>query len=162
MYRQAKYDEPLIFEISRKGRRAHFPPKCKVSSVEIKIPEKMRRTSPPELPSLHEGEVMRHYVHLSQMNFCVDQNTYPLGSCTMKYNPKVNETIARAEKLMYLHPNQPEETVQGILEILYELQEALGKLAGLPYTTLQTPAGASGEYTGLSLIKAYHMDHGDT
>jgi glycine dehydrogenase subunit 2 len=161
MYRQAKYDEPLIFDLSKKGRRAHIPPRCDFPRSDINIPENMQRTVPPELPEIHEGEVMRHYVRLAQMNYCVDTGIYPLGSCTMKYNPKINETIARAEKVMYLHPNQPEETVQGILQILYELQVALGDLAGLPYTTLQTPAGASGEYCGLALIKAYHEDHGD-
>ncbi len=162
MYRQAKYDEPLIFELGKKGRRAHLPPRCDFSRDDINIPENMRRITPPDLPELHEGEVMRHYVHLSQMNYCVDTNTYPLGSCTMKYNPKVNETIVRSEKMMYLHPNQPIETVQGILEILHDLQLALGELAGLPHTTLQPPAGASGEYTGLALIKAYHHDNGET
>ena len=162
MYRQAKYDEPLIFELGKKGRRAHIPPRCDFNREKIKIPEKMLRTTPPNLPELHEGEVMRHYVRLSHMNYCIDVNTYPLGSCTMKYNPKINETVARSEKMMYMHPNQPEETTQGLLEILYELQVSLADLAGLKHTTLQTPAGASGEYTGLALIKAYHMDHGDT
>ncbi|MCK5409410.1 MAG: aminomethyl-transferring glycine dehydrogenase subunit GcvPB, partial [Candidatus Heimdallarchaeota archaeon] len=88
MYRQAKYDEPLIFELGKKGRRAHLPPRCDFSRDDINIPENMKRITPPDLPELHEGEVMRHYVHLSQMNYCVDTNTYPLGSCTMKYNPK--------------------------------------------------------------------------
>ena len=161
MYRQAKWDEPLIFELGKAGRRAHLPPRCDFPK-EFHIPENMRRTTPPELPELHEGEVMRHYVHLSQQNYCVDSGTYPLGSCTMKYNPKINETVARMEKMMYLHPDQPVETVQGILEVLYELQIALGELAGLKHTTLQTPAGASGEYCGLTLIKAYHDDHGDS
>ncbi len=162
MYRQAKYDEPLIFELGKKGRKGHIPPRCDFPRDKIKIPEHMLRTSPPDLPELHEGEVMRHFIHLSQMNYCVDVGPYPLGSCTMKYNPKINETIARSENMMYMHPDQPVETAQGLLEILYELQVALGELAGLPYTTLQPPAGASGEYTGLALIKAYHDDHGET
>ncbi|GAH78459.1 unnamed protein product [marine sediment metagenome] len=80
MYRQAKYDEPLVFELGKKGRRAHLPPRCDFSRDDIKIPENMKRINPPDLPELHEGEVMRHYVHLSQMNYCVDTNTYPLGS----------------------------------------------------------------------------------
>ena len=145
MYRQAKYDEPLIFELGKKGRKAHLTPNCDFSKDKIKISDKMLRTTPPELPELHEGEVMRHYIRLSHMNYCVDVGMYPLGSCTMKYNPKINETVARSEKMMYMHPNQPEETVQGLLQIYYELQVALADLAGLKYTTLQAPAGASGE-----------------
>ena len=101
MYRQAKWDEPLIFELGKKGRRAHLSPSCDFDKGTIKIPEKLRRTVPPELPELHEGEVMRHYVHLAQQNYCVDSGPYPLGSCTMKYNPKINETVARMEKMMY-------------------------------------------------------------
>lgn len=162
MYKQAKYDEPLIFELGKSGRRAYLPPKTDVPKVEIHIPENMRRKNPPELPELSEGEVVRHYIHLSQMNYGVDVGTYPLGSCTMKYNPKINETIARFEKSVYLHPLQPVETIQGTLEILYDLQKVLSQLAGLPYCSLQPAAGASGEYTGLALIRAYHLDRGDT
>ncbi|MHA1303870.1 MAG: aminomethyl-transferring glycine dehydrogenase subunit GcvPB, partial [Candidatus Heimdallarchaeaceae archaeon] len=161
MYRQAKYDEPLIFELGKKGRRAHLPPKTDVPTREITIPDNMKRKEAPGLPELHEGEVVRHYLHLSQMNYSVDTGIYPLGSCTMKYNPKINEALARSEKLCYIHPYQPEETVQGILEMLYRLQESLTELAGLPYCTLQPAAGAQGEYVGLNLIRAYHHDHGD-
>lgn len=161
MYRQARYEEPLIYDLSKKGRRAYLPPKTDVSPMDISIPESMKRKVPPELPELHEGEVMRHYLRLSQMNYCVDSGIYPLGSCTMKYNPKINEALARAEGLAYTHPYQPVETIQGTLEMMYKLQQSLTDLAGLPYCSLQPPAGAAGEYTGLFLIRAYHEDRGD-
>ncbi len=161
MYKQARFEEPLIFELGKKGRRAHLPPKTDVPPREITIPKNMRRKEPPELPEMHEGEVFRHYLRLSQMNYSVDTGIYPLGSCTMKYNPKINEALARNEKMMYLHPYQPEETIQGILEILYKLQKYLSEMAALPYGTIQPAAGAQGEYVGLNLIRAYHHDHGD-
>lgn len=160
-YKQATYDEPLIFELGKPGRRGHLPPKTDVPPREITIPSNMKRKEPPQLPEIHEGEVVRHYLHLSQMNYCVDTGIYPLGSCTMKYNPKINEALARNEKLCYIHPYQPEETVQGILELIYNLQKILSELAGLPYCTLQPAAGAAGEYLGLNLIRAYHHDRGD-
>ena len=162
MYRQAKFNEPLIFELGKPGRRAYLPPKTDVPKTEISIPDNMRRKELPKLPELSEGEVVRHFIHLSQMNYGVDVGTYPLGSCTMKFNPKINEALVRSEKFIYLHPLQPPETVQGILEILYNLQNALSELAGLPHCSLQPAAGANGEYTGLALIRAYHINRGDS
>ncbi len=161
-YRQARHNEPLIFELSKKGRRASFPTQTDVPKKDITIPKNMLRKNSPLLPEMSEGEVYRHFLKLSQMNYAIDVGTYPLGSCTMKFNPKINETVARLPKIAYTHPAQPCETVQGVLKILYDLQNALSELAGLPHCTLQPAAGAQGEYVGLALIRAYHHDHGDT
>ena len=112
------------------------------------------------LPELSEPEVIRHYTHLSQHNYSIDSGFYPLGSCTMKYNPKINEEAARLPGMARVHPLQPEGTVQGTLEVLYEMQNILAEIAGMDAATLQPAAGAHGELLGLMLIKAYHDDHG--
>ncbi len=161
MYRQARWDEPLIYELSKKGKIA-------VKYAAPDVPEydvnkfNMRRKNSADLPEVSEMDVVRHVHRLSQMCYGVDTGTYPLGSCTMKLNPKVNEAIARFESTLYVHPDQPEKTIQGSLELMYEHQQALAEISGLPAVTLQPPAGAAGEYTGVKIIKAYHISKGDT
>lgn len=121
----------------------------------------MRRTAPLTLPSVSEAEIMRHYGHLAEMNFGVDTGPYPLGSCTMKYNPRVNEDLCRLEGFAGLHPYQPVETVQGALELLVEFSSMLAEISGLPGVTLQPAAGAHGELTALMVIRAAHAAAGD-
>lgn len=115
----------------------------------------------PALPHVTEVEIARHYTHLANMNFGVDTGSYPLGSCTMKYNPRINEDACRLPGFAGLHPYQPEETVQGALELMWHLQEALGEVSGLPAVTLQPAAGAHGELTALMVFRAYHTAQGD-
>ncbi len=153
-YRQARWAEPLIFEMSREGRTGH---NLRAASSPIDtIPENLRRKTPPRLPEMSENDVLGHFLRLSQMNYCVDLGPYPLGSCTMKYNPRINEVIASLPELTYLHPWQDESTVQGILELLYNLQEWLREITGTTSITLQPAAGAHGEWTGCHIIRAYH------
>ncbi|HEY5539759.1 MAG TPA: aminomethyl-transferring glycine dehydrogenase subunit GcvPB [Thermoplasmata archaeon] len=150
-YRQAYYDEPLLFE--KKGNA--------VESADLSdVPQSLRRESL-ALPNLAEHEVVRHYTRLSQMNFGIDTGFYPLGSCTMKFNPKFAEELARLPEVARIHPDQDPSTVQGALRILYELQELLAKISGMDAVTLQPAAGAQGELLGLLLARAYHQDHGD-
>ena len=158
--RQAKWFEPLVFELGSEGRRAYHPQPFS-EDMEIDLPEKLQRKSL-NLPELSEIDVVRHVVRLSQMNWGVDSGPYTLGSCTMKYNPKVNEAIARLPGFADLHPDQPEGTVQGILKALYLLEESLKQLTGFTGATLQPAAGAHGEFTGILMIRAYHLDHGNT
>ena len=117
---------------------------------------------PPALPELNEPEVVRHYVNLSQLNYAVDTGFYPLGSCTMKYNPKINEWAARLPGFAALHPLAPDETAQGTLQLLWELEQALIEISGMQAVTLQPAAGAQGELTGILMIRAYHRSRGDT
>ena len=126
------------------------------------IPEKLRRRQALELPEVSEVEVVRHYTRLSQQNFGVDLGIYPLGSCTMKYNPKICDALAASHKIQELHPYQDERTVQGILQILYEASDFLAKIVGMDKITLQPAAGAHGEYTGVMLMRAYHNDNGSS
>ena len=160
MFRQAKWDEPLIFELSRKGRVGYTLPKP-IEDIEVEIPEKLRRRSPPNLPELSEPEVVKHYTRLSEMNYGVDSGIYPLGSCTMKYNPKINEEIAGHPGVAYVHPYQDERTVQGALKVMWELEQWLKEITGMDRFTLQPAAGANGEFTGVSIIRAYHLDNGE-
>ena len=128
MFRQADWNEPVIFILGRKGRRGHVLPKVEekvkraIGDVNMLIPENMRRRSLLKLPELSEVEVVRHFTHLSEINYGVDSGLYPLGSCTMKYNPKINELLANLPTLNRLHPYQNESTVQSILKILYRLE----------------------------------------
>ncbi|MDI3476209.1 MAG: glycine dehydrogenase subunit 2 [Thermococcaceae archaeon] len=161
MFRQAKWDEPTIFELSRPGRVGYTLPKP-IEDVDVEIPEKLRRKSPLNLPELSEPEVVKHYTRLSEMNYGVDSGIYPLGSCTMKYNPKINEEIASHPGVAYVHPYQDERTVQGALKIMWELEQWLKEITGMDRFTLQPAAGANGEFTGVSIIRAYHLDRGDT
>lgn len=152
----------LIFEKSRPGRAGVTLPPMDVPAedVESLIPAKYLRKTPPQLPEVSEQEVVRHYVQLSHRNMSVDEHFYPLGSCTMKYNPKINERCARLPGFCLLHPLQPESTVQGMLQLQYELEQYLAEIAGMDAATLQPAAGAQGELTGLLLIRAWHKDRG--
>src|SRR5215213_5338852 len=145
--------EPLISEISRPGRPGHrlpgqddIPPKCELSSD-------LQRDALP-LPEVSELDLMRHAVHLSTKNHSIDSGFYPLGSCTMKYNPKINEDIARLPGFLSVHPHQPESTVQGALEVMWELQRILEAITGFDAATLQPAAGAHGELCGMLMIRA--------
>ena len=153
----------LLFEISRPGRKGYSLSTCDVPEKPLEqiLPQPLRRAEAPGLPELSENEVIRHFTELSTRNFGVDTGFYPLGSCTMKYNPKVNEDAAALPGFACLHPCQPEETVQGALELLYTMEQGLKALTGMDRFTLQPAAGAHGELTGLMLIQAYHNQRGD-
>ena len=167
MFKQARWDEPAIFEMGCPGSRGYTLPKLEkeiveaVKSPEEIIPEKMRRKNAPKLPELSEVEVVRHFTRLSQMNYGVDSGLYPLGSCTMKYNPKVNEVLARHKSIAWIHPYQDESTVQGILEILYRLSRWLAEITGTKEVCLQPSAGAHGELLGTLIMRAYHKLNGE-
>lgn len=152
----------LIFEIGKAGRRAMDMPKCDVPQEDIPslIPQEFLRKDPPPLPEVSQLDLMRHYTQLSNRNFGVDSGFYPLGSCTMKYNPKVNEDIARYPGFAALHPLQSLETVQGALELLYDMEKYLTEISGMDAVTMQPVAGAHGELVGLKLIRAYHQHNG--
>jgi len=156
--------ESLIFDLSAKGRGAVSLPKCDVPEVSIEtlIPSDLLRQQEPSLPEVSEVDVVRHFTHLSTFNHGVDTGFYPLGSCTMKYNPKVNEMLARLSGFTALHPYQPQSMTQGALQLMAELQEDLCELAGMDGFTLQPAAGAHGEMTGILIIKAYHDHRQDT
>ena len=158
-----KKPTPLIFEMSVPGRQAHQLPECDVPETELSqlIPQQLLREAPPDLPEVGEVDVIRHFTELSQKNYGVDAGFYPLGSCTMKYNPKVNEVVAQLDGFVKVHPCQPEETVQGCLELLYQTDRALSEITGMDRVSLQPAAGAHGELTGLMIIKAYHDHQGD-
>lgn len=156
-------DDRLIFERSKEGRQGYSLPNDEFADrdMEQDLPLEMRREDL-DLPEVFEIDVIRHYTNLSSKNFGVDNGFYPLGSCTMKYNPKINEKTARLGGFTNLHPFQPEETVQGALQLMYELQKDLEELTGMEKVTLQPAAGSQGELTGLMMIKAYHQQRGDT
>jgi glycine dehydrogenase subunit 2 len=156
-------DKLLIYEKSVPGRIGYTLPNLTTSEKEVlsQIPAKYLRQSEAALPEATEGEVMRHFVGLSVKNHHIDKGFYPLGSCTMKYNPKRNERAGSDAGLVDLHPYQPDETVQGLLELLYRLQEMLAAISGLPAVSLQPAAGAHGELTALMIAAAFFRDHGD-
>lgn len=147
----------LIFEKSSPGRKAYSLPACDVPGRKLDelVPAKYRRREPAAFPELSEVEIIRHYTALSKRNFGVDDGFYPLGSCTMKYNPKLNEDAARLPGFARIHPCQPESTIQGALELMYRLQEDLKEITGMDEVSLQPAAGAQGEWTGLMMIRAY-------
>jgi glycine dehydrogenase subunit 2 len=151
--------EPLIFELSRAGREGVSLPQCDVE--ETAIPDSLRRAELP-LPEVAEVDVVRHYVRLSQLNYAVDLGLYPLGSCTMKYNPKVNEVAARLPGFAQLHPLQDPSTAQGAMSLFYGLQEMIAEIGGFHAVTLQPSAGAQGELTGILIMRKYHADRGDS
>ncbi len=157
-----KYYDKLIFELSKPGRRAYTLPASADPSASFSIPSGLLRAEAPELPEVSEVDVVRHYTNLSQMNFGVDTGFYPLGSCTMKYNPKINEEIAAMPAFQGLHPLQDESTVQGALEVYYEMDRALSAITGMKHFTLNPCAGAHGELTGLMVMRSYHASRGDT
>lgn len=143
----------LIFEISKQGRKGYSLPACDVP--EIKISDRFRRKKIATLPEVSEPQVMRHFVNLSSMNHHVDKDFYPLGSCTMKYNPKINEETSRLGGFTDIHPLQPEKTTQGALRLMYELGDYLKKIVNLDAITLQPAAGAQGEFTAISMFKTH-------
>ena len=154
-----KIVEPTIFDLSSPGRTGVTMPASDVPETALP-PEHLLRSELP-LPELAEVDVVRHYMHLSKFNYSVDGGYYPLGSCTMKYNPKINEDVCRLPGFLFTHPLQPIETVQGNLALMYELQEWLKEIAGFAAVTLQPAAGAHGEFTGVLMMRAYHRSHGD-
>jgi glycine dehydrogenase subunit 2 len=151
--------EPLIFELSKPGRRGVRYPEPDVP--ESPLPEGIIRERL-DWPEVSEIDVIRHYTRLSQKNHAIDIGMYPLGSCTMKYNPKVNEVVARLPGFANIHPYQDPSTVQGALQLMCELQEMLGEISGFDEVALQPVAGAQGELTGCLVIRAWHLSHGDT
>lgn len=155
-----KATQALIFEQSKAGRVAYSLPALDVPTTD-ELPNQYLRTEAAELPEVSELDLIRHYTELSRRNYGVDNGFYPLGSCTMKYNPKVHEDIAKMAGFAKIHPYQAEETVQGALQLLYELQRDLAEITGMDGVTLQSAAGAQGEWTGLMMIKAYHHSRGD-
>jgi len=153
--------QPTLFERSRPGRgegKIPHPPKDALD----RIPATARRTTPPALPEMNEPEVVRHYVNLSHLNYAIDTGFYPLGSCTMKFNPKLNEWAARLPGFANLHPLAPDEIAQGSLQLLWELEQALVEISGMRAVTLQPAAGAQGELCGILMIRAYHRGRDDT
>jgi glycine dehydrogenase subunit 2 len=167
MYRQASWDEPVIFRLGATGRSGHLLPEAEdevrraVGTLDKLLPENMRRTSKPGLPELSEVEVARHFTRLSEINYGIDSGLYPLGSCTMKYNPKINELLARMPTLNMIHPFQDESTVQGILEILYKLERWLSEITGTFEVCLHPAAGAHGELLGTLLMHACLKQNGE-
>jgi len=157
------YDK-VIFELSSEGRKGYRLPDLDVPEVELSelLPKNLLREDEIELPEVSEVDVVRHYTALSNKNYTVDNGFYPLGSCTMKYNPKINEDIAALSGFSKIHPLQDENISQGALELMYDLKTKLCEITGLDDFTLQPAAGAHGEYTGLLIIKAYHEKRGDT
>ncbi|MFL5970220.1 MAG: aminomethyl-transferring glycine dehydrogenase subunit GcvPB, partial [Gaiellaceae bacterium] len=149
----------LIFEKSQPGRRGGELPKPDVPRAEV--PAELRRQTPARLPELAEPEIVRHFTELSSRNFGIDTGFYPLGSCTMKYNPRVNERVVGLPGFRDLHPLQEEDGAQGALELMWRLQRILQEVAGLDACSLQPAAGSQGELTGLMLMRAYFADRGE-
>ncbi len=150
-----------IFEKGAAGRRAFACPELDVPHVEGLLPDAVRRTEPARLPEISEPELVRHYVNLSKRNFDLDSGFYPLGSCTMKHNPRLHERVAAMAGHARLHPLQDPKRAQGALELMWNLERALAEIAGLPHVSLQPSAGSHGELAGVLLTKAFHADHGD-
>ena len=153
-----KNDDLLIFERGRPGRRCAVPPTA--ADATVPIPEGMRRDDAPGLPEVSELELVRHYVGLSRLNFSIDTEFYPLGSCTMKYNPKVHEALARLPAFAGLHPFAGEAQAGPALRVLYEMERVLMAVTGMDGFTFQPAAGAQGEFVGISLIAAHHRAQG--
>jgi glycine dehydrogenase subunit 2 len=149
----------LLFEKSQPGRRGGGPPRYDLPATEV--PEELRRARQPRLPELAEPELLRHFTELSTRNFGIDTGFYPLGSCTMKYNPRVNERLVMLPGFRDVHPYQHEDAAQGVLELMWRLQEALTEVSGLDACSLQPAAGSQGELTGLMLMRAYFADRGE-
>jgi len=167
-FHQARWDEPIIFELSSKGQRGILVPEVEqeiretVGDALATLPQKMRRAQPPALPELSQPQVLRHYVRLSQENLGADLNVdVGQGTCTMKYSPKINDQLAASPKIADLHPLQAEETVQGILEIMVRFEQILRELSGLDRFSLQPGAGSAAIYANVSMIRAYHESRGE-
>ena len=150
--------KPLVFELSKPGRRCTEFPKATGSTA---VREEFLRATPPALPEVAEVDLIRHYTELSHRAHGVDNGFYPLGSCTMKYNPKINEDVARLPGFADIHPLQPESTAQGSLEVLHTMQHWLAEITGMDAFTLQPAAGAHGEWTAMAMVKAWHRHRGD-
>lgn len=155
--------EKLLIEKSIAGRKGYTLPALDVpaANVENCIPKDFLRSAEPNMPELPEIDVARHFVKLSHLNHCIEEGLYPLGSCTMKYNPKINETIAGLPGFAELHPCTEPSKAQGALRLMYELGESLKEMSGLPGVSLQPSAGSNGEFTGIMCFRAYHHDRGD-
>ncbi|PHR99915.1 MAG: glycine dehydrogenase (aminomethyl-transferring) [Blastopirellula sp.] len=153
----------LLSELSHAGRKAVRLPACDVPEVSLEqlLPKSVLAEQPPQLPELAEPDIVRHYTNLSTLNMSVDTHFYPLGSCTMKYNPKRNERLASLPGMIDLHPYQPEDSLQGMLQLLFELQGFLAEISGLPAVSLQPAAGAHGELTALMAAAAYYKSIGE-
>ena len=166
VFKQASWDEPLVFELPRKDRQGYGVAEPEKEVVEKtrgaleRIPKELLRGEL-ELPQLTELEVVRHYTRLSQMNFSISTTFYPLGSCTMKYNPTLHNTLVSLDEVANVHPAQPEETVQGCLEILYRLEKMLCEITGMSRFSFATAAGAHGEFVGCLIMRAYFRDRGE-
>ena len=154
--------EPLIFERSSPGRRGYSLPESDVPALdsEADVPEHWQRTALP-LPEVSELDVVRHFTRLSQRNYSIEHDFYPLGSCTMKYNPKVNDAVAGLPGFSFIHPHQPESTIQGALALMHNLSQALMEITGYANCSLQPAAGAHGELCGVLMIRAYHVKQGN-
>jgi glycine cleavage system P protein (glycine dehydrogenase) subunit 2 len=163
MSAHAADDELTIYERSRQGRRAFVAPALDVPErpVDELLPARLRRAEAPRLPEVAEPEIVRHYNRLSKRNFDLDTGFYPLGSCTMKHNPKLHERVAALDGHARLHPLQDPHRAQGALELMWRLQDALAEVAGLPHVSLQPSAGSHGELAGVLLTRAYHEDRGE-
>src|SRR4030066_776360 len=151
----------LIFEHSRPGRRNYSQSPMTAASTN-KIPQNLLRKSPVLLPEVSEMDTVRHYTRLSQKNYSIDTEFYPLGSCTMKYNPRACNSLAMLPQFLSRHPLAPEDTGQGFLACMYELQEILKDVTGMAGVSLTPMAGAQGEFAGIAMIRAYHDARGDT
>jgi len=167
-FHQASWDEPVIFELSQPGARGVLIPEVEagivqeVGDVAAGLPEGLRRKTPPALPEMAQMHVLRHYARLSQENLGVDLNIdIGQGTCTMKYSPKVNDQLARSPKLADLHPLQDESTVQGILEVMWKLEQFLKEISGMERFSLQPGAGSAAIYTNVAMVRAYHESHGE-
>ncbi len=156
-------EKSLIFEISKPGRKAYSLPECDVPEISLDelLDDRYIRKNDAELPEVSELDAVRHFTQLSRRNHGVDSGFYPLGSCTMKYNPKVNEQVARFDGFAKIHPYQPESSVQGALELMYNLDVYLSEITGMDKISLQPAAGSHGELAGLMIIKSYHQNRGD-
>ena len=155
-------DFPVIFELSTPGRvGASYPdPDVPVRPLDRLLPADQIREEPPALPEVSELDVVRHYTRLSHRNFSIDEGFYPLGSCTMKYNPKIHEDVARLPGFSRLHPYTAPEDAQGALELIWELERALAEISGMERVTFQPAAGAHGEFTGMLMVRAYFEARG--
>jgi len=153
-----------IFQKGAPGRRAFVCPELDVPAVDVSelLPERFRRATPPRLPEVSEPEIVRHYVGISKRNFDLDSGFYPLGSCTMKHNPRLHERVAALPGHARLHPLQDPERAQGALELMWNLQHALSEISGLPHVSLQPSAGSHGELAGVLVTRAFHEDRGET
>jgi glycine dehydrogenase subunit 2 len=158
------FEEPVIFEQGSPGRKAYSLPPLDVPEADLKtlLPPGEIRDQVAHFPELTELDVVRHFTRLSQWNFSIDTNFYPLGSCTMKYNPKINEDMARLPGFAHHHPWAPEALSQGSLQLMFELQDYLKEISGMDHVTLQPAAGAHGEFAGILMIHAYHNARGDS